>query len=174
MTRPANTPSRPVVMFRTPILLRNRLYRQNDSLWSYFSRKRKHISTPPVCEIASGTGAQRYRLARVWMSGEKIHDGRLRYRTSASAQLPRATTPNVSHKADSHRDRLFEGRQLIISVIASAPNFVIKCNAGMVTHACAAVRFGSVTVCGLSARFMLSFKYKHPRCLLWYRCLLPT
>ena len=52
------------------------------------------------------------------------------YRTRTSVQSPRATTPSVSRRADSRRARLFEGRQLIISVIARAQNFVIKYDTG--------------------------------------------
>ena len=55
---------------------------------------------------------------------------RVCYRTNTSAQLPWATQPGVSHRADSRRVRLFEGKQLITSVIASAPTFVTKCSTG--------------------------------------------
>ena len=76
---------------------------------------------------------------------------RVCYRTNTSAQLPWATQPGVSHRADSRQVRLFEGEQLITSVIARAPTFVIKCGTGKLPML--ARRPGSVvvTVCGLPA-----------------------
>ena len=135
VTRLINSPSRPVVAFRTPILLRNRLYRRNVSLRSYgletknmcqsylcvrfgrvtgfglCDRCRNECSTPSI-----GPGMD-VRL-------ENTHDKRVCYRTSTSAQLPRATAPCTSHQADSRMARLFEGEQLIIGIIARTPNFV--------------------------------------------------
>ena len=74
------------------------------------------------------------------------------HRTRTSVQLPRATTPGVSRRADSHRARLFEGKQLIIGVIARTPSFVTEYSTGsergrephiQVTHACPFALVGS-------------------------------
>ena len=88
------------------------------------------------------------------------------YRTRTSVQLPRATTLGVSHQADSRRARLFEGKQLITSVIARAPNFVTKYSTGKLPMHVRLSGSVVVTVSGLPARFMLWFVYKQPRCSL--------
>ena len=77
---------------------------------------------------------------------------RVCYRTNTSAQLPWATQPGVSHRADSRRVRLFEGKQLITSVIASAPTFVIKYGTGKLPMLARHPGSVVVTVCGLSVQ----------------------
>ena len=106
------------------------------------------------------------------------------YRTRTSVQLPRATTPGVSRRADSHRARLFEGKQLIIGVIARTPSFVTEYSTGsergrephihFITHACALAQLGSRYRMQATSTFLCyRFKYKQPRYLLRLRCRLP-